>query len=443
MSANPVTDDKFVDAQLHNLSLDESQTDLKQLSNISASNKKYDILERIKILRLCGIDVTPDKDGGILKMISVLGLGSNKPLPGDEVVMEYRRWLVDGSVIDEGYKSFEFQFGESKTIALCEHGIGTMLEGEVALFLCRPCYGLTSEELLNGAHQEVDIVFEIKLISWHGCDGDLCVCKSAMESGESYGIPNDGAKCTVELIGRYKGRIFDERVVTFIHGEGMEEGVVEGVEQALLRFSRGEKARLKLKSRVGFGEHGCEKFAIPPNADLEYDVRLLECSRAKDFWDMTLEEKLEQSKQDKLKGLHYFQQRKFKLAIKFFQKIIDYLQFEDLNAGMDQEVRRDLLLSSYLNLAICHLSEDQPFPAAHACTRAIEIDPCSEKAYFRRGIANTGMKNFKEALNDFQKVTLLNPKNKGAVKKLKLAETSMKNMQAVERERMKKLFKRC
>lgn len=83
----------------------------------------------------------------------------------------------------------------------------------------------------------------------------------------------------VEITGRYKTRIFEERIVSFQLGEGSEFGVVAGVEQALLRFSRNEKSRLKVKSHLAYGSDGCEELGIPPDADLEYDVQLLECIR--------------------------------------------------------------------------------------------------------------------------------------------------------------------
>ena len=83
----------------------------------------------------------------------------------------------------------------------------------------------------------------------------------------------------MEIIGIYKKRIFEERVVSFQLGEGSEFGVVAGVEQALLRFSRKEKSRLKVKSHVAYGALGSKELGIPPDADLEYDVQLLECIR--------------------------------------------------------------------------------------------------------------------------------------------------------------------
>jgi len=68
--------------------------------------------------------------------------------------------------------------------------------------------------------------------------------------------------------------VFEDRDVGFILGEGAEVGVVDGVELGLRRFTRGEKARLRVVSKLAYGHEGCAKYDIPPDADLEYEIEL-------------------------------------------------------------------------------------------------------------------------------------------------------------------------
>lgn len=79
---------------------------------------------------------------------------------------------------------------------------------------------------------------------------------------------------SVHLVGRYNGRVFEEKDVSFILGEGAAVGVIEGVETALQRFCSGEKSKLLIKSKYAFGEQGNAEFNIPPNANVEYEVEL-------------------------------------------------------------------------------------------------------------------------------------------------------------------------
>lgn len=78
----------------------------------------------------------------------------------------------------------------------------------------------------------------------------------------------------VHLIGKYNGKVFEERDVEFTLGEGEILGIVEGIEIALQRFLNGEKSRLLIKSKYAFKEEGNAEFNIPPNADVEYEVEL-------------------------------------------------------------------------------------------------------------------------------------------------------------------------
>jgi FK506-binding protein 4/5 len=80
--------------------------------------------------------------------------------------------------------------------------------------------------------------------------------------------------CVVHIVGRFNGTQFEDRDVTLIIGEASEVGVVDGVEQALKKFKKGEKSLLQVKSTYAYGAEGNGAYNIPPNADLEYEVEL-------------------------------------------------------------------------------------------------------------------------------------------------------------------------
>ena len=62
--------------------------------------------------------------------------------------------------------------------------------------------------------------------------------------------------------------------MSFVMGEGSEVGLLNSVECAIRKFKKGEKALLTVASRYGYGNNGNAEFNIPPNADLEYKVKL-------------------------------------------------------------------------------------------------------------------------------------------------------------------------
>lgn len=55
-----------------------------------------------------------------------------------------------------------------------------------------------------------------------------------------------------------------------------------------------------------------------------------------------------------------------------------------VDRGTEQE-RKDLLLSGYLNIALCLLKLENYNDAIKFCDKALKMQPNNEKALFRRG----------------------------------------------------------
>ncbi len=126
--------------------------------------------------------------------------------------------------------------------------------------------------------------------------------------------------------------MFDQRELSFNLGEGPENNIPEGVEQALLKFKKNEKSLLKLTPAYGFGATGNEQLGVPANTNLEYEIELKSFEKAKESWSMDADEKLEQAKLCKEKGTNHFKAAKYSLANKQYAKIVTLLEFEKSNA---------------------------------------------------------------------------------------------------------------
>ena len=51
------------------------------------------------------------------------------------------------------------------------------------------------------------------------------------------------ASVTVAVVGKHEGRVFEERELSFLQGEGAEQGVTEGVDIAVKGMKKDEVAR--------------------------------------------------------------------------------------------------------------------------------------------------------------------------------------------------------
>ena len=62
-------------------------------------------------------------------------------------------------------------------------------------------------------------------------------------AGSGWESPNDRATLTCHITGRHGDRVFEDRDVTMVVGEGAEVGMVPGLEVALKKCKTGETAR--------------------------------------------------------------------------------------------------------------------------------------------------------------------------------------------------------
>lgn len=121
------------------------------------------------------------------------------------------------------------------------------------------------------------------LDSWHDKDVGVSVSVVRIEAGDGVTFPVAGDTVSVHYRGTLQtdGSEFDSsytrnRPFSFTLGVGE---VVRGWDEGVSKMSLGEKAELLVTSDFAYGANGHGK-VIPPNADLRFEVRLLEVRRA-------------------------------------------------------------------------------------------------------------------------------------------------------------------
>ncbi|CAG2053396.1 unnamed protein product [Timema podura] len=378
------------------------------------------------------IDVTPSKDGGVLKEIIKEGTGYETPASGSRMRVHYVGKLTNGEKFDSSRdrgEPFEFNLGKGKTdqqfmfvsgsvIKAWDLGVATMKKGEI----------------------------KIEVVDWTGEDlsqkKDGGIIRYQITKGEGYATPNDGAVVDVHLVGKYNETVFEEREVTFPIGEGSEYGICEGLERALEKFKKGEKSRIVLKSKYAFKELGRPEVNIPPHADVEYVVELKNFEKAKEGWSLDSDGKLEQAKFFKEKGTNYFKAEKYQLALKMYKKIITFLEHELGFEGEKNDERKALLLAAHLNLAMCYLKLTENLEARDECDKALELDPNNIKGLFRRGQAWLGMVEPEKAKADFEMVLKLEPNNKAAANHYSLCLVKLKEQKSREKKIYANMFEK-
>lgn len=394
------------------------------------------------------IDITPAKDGGIMKELKVEGKGAETDVPwkGDKVYVHYTGTLTNGKKFDSSKdrnEKFSFNIGKGEVIKGWDIGVASMKVGEEAVFHIKSDYGYGASGSPPTIPPGATLIFEVKLYDFYGEDltmeQDKGIMKRIQTEGKGFEKPNDGSKVEIEIKGVCDGAVFDERSLEFEIGDGASVNIPEGLESAIQKMKKGEVSQVILKSDHGFGKDGNTDLKVPGDYSLCYEITLSNFEKAKEAHQLNPMEKVQHAKIFKEKGTIFFKNSKFQQAAAKYQKIVDFLssdEEDDKSFGVDEEDRKELLKAGRLNLAMCYIKLGRWMEARDTCTKVIEANGDIAKAWFRRGEAHFSLKDFVNAKVDFEYTLKLEPDNKAAKNKLVLCQQAVK----AEKEREKKMF---
>lgn len=397
---------------------------------------------------MAAVDISPEQNGGVLKEVKRPGQSDAKAWKGDRVSVHYVGTLEDGTKFDSSRDRgtlFSFNLGKGEVIKGWDLGVASMTKGELAVFTIKSEFGYGE----NGSPPKIPggatLIFEVELFDFEGEDitkeKNKGIVKRTMEAGEGLDHPNDDSMVEIEIKGELAdGTVIEERTVSFSLGEGQELGLPVGVEMALEKMKKQEKARVAISPAYGYGSAGLPDKKVPANASLSYDIKLKSFERAKESWQLDGEQKLEQAGIFKDKGTKFFKGGKFELASKKYKKIIEFLEHEISLKGEQEESRKSILQAGRLNLAMCYLKNNEWIEARNICDKVIEENPQSEKAFFRRGEALMHLNDHALAREDYLKVIELDESNKAAKNKVAICTQEIKKQKLKEKKTFANMF---
>ncbi|XP_061917202.1 peptidyl-prolyl cis-trans isomerase FKBP4 [Entelurus aequoreus] len=405
--------------------------------------------ERQHGLQMEGEDITPKKDGGVLKLIKREGTATELPMTGDKVSLHYVGTLLDGTEFDSSKNRkdpFSFELGKGQVIKAWDIGVATMKKGELCQLTCKPEYAYGVAGSPPKIPPNATLVFEMELLEFRGEDltedEDGGIIRHILTRGQGYAKPSEGSSVEVTVEGTCEGRVFDERELMFELGDGESLGLPTGVDKAIKAMEQGEEAIFHIKPKYGFGNAGNAKYNVPGGAMLQYKIKLKAFEKAKESWEMNPSEKLEQSGVVKEKGTLYFKEGKFKQASVQYKRIVSWLENESSLSEEDDKKAKSLRLAAHLNLAMCYLKLKEHSLALENCDKALELEESNEKAVFRRGEALIGMKEFDKAKDDFQRVIQLYPSNKAAKGQMLLCQKKIREEHEKDKRTYANMFQK-
>lgn len=396
------------------------------------------------------VDVSPAQDGGILKEIITQGTSQATPSFGSEVTVHYTGTLEDGTQFDSsrGRGEFKFTLGQGQVIKGWDEGVKTMKKGEQAVFTLKSEYAYGESGSPPKIPPNATLIFDIELLSWKAEDisedGDGTLTREVVKKGpESWTKVIDACQATI------KAKIIDVSTDNILHDYGkvvFEVGEAElhnlpfGINTALKKMHRGDINRITCKGKNDLSTTQKQTLKIPENADYVFEVELNQFEKVQEPWEMSDESKIEQATIAKEKGTARLKTKHFSLAISHYQRVITLLDHQEAKEGADNydSVRSSFMalkLAAHLNLSLVFPKINEHYKAVSSATEAIQLDPKSEKAYFRRAQARVTLNDLEEARSDFKTVVEINPENKTAAKQIKVCTDKIRKAKEEEKKK--------
>lgn len=294
--------------------------------------------------------------------------------------------------------------------------------------------------------------------------------KKIIQEGEGDERPEDGYELTVHYTGTFEdGTEFDSshsRGSPFNFTLGSGE-VIKGWEIGLKTMKRNEIAEFSLPPELAYGERGSPP-TIPPNTRLNFIIELMDWvpddheDGQKPLYRMTLEERIAKCQEKKNAGCNHFKDGKYDLAIRQYRdimKLAESSEFVDdgklvelescqnpqMPPESDQEKAqrvelKQMLLVSYLNLALCYLKVNKLKECIQNCDQALELDPKNVKAHFRKGLAFLPTNDYEQALKQFEVVLEIDPNNAEAKAQKNACTMALRTYYQKQKDIYKNLF---
>lgn len=192
-------------------------------------------------------------------------------------------------------------------------------------------------------------------------------------------------------------------------------------------MQEGQQSLIRCESRFAYGPDGCPSTKpddkdVPPDADIEVLVELLQVLSTTPLSGMSLEEKVAEGQRKKAIGNEHFARKAYKNALRSYTSACNAIadaEIPDKESNVFIEARQ-LRIDCGNNIAIScvHLGELEK--AKNATVEVLELDPVNTKALFRAGQVSSLQSNFVEANLALRKALELNPKSREIQAELRL-----------------------
>ncbi|XP_075061372.1 peptidyl-prolyl cis-trans isomerase FKBP8 [Mixophyes fleayi] len=251
--------------------------------------------------------------------------------------------------------------------------------------------------------------------------------------------PKKGQDVTVQVKTTLEdGKVVENNVpLTFTLGDG---DVMQALDLCVQLMGIGETAIIAADAKYCYGKEGRSP-DIPPNANLVFEVSLLDARDGPDLELLTGQEKQDLANKKRERGNFYYQQADYVFAINSYDmalKIVNSSTKVDFTSEEEAELL-DVKMKCLNNLAASQLKLDHFEAALKSCNMVLEQQPENIKALFRKGKVLAQQGEYSEAITILRKALKLEPSNKtihAELSKLVKKHADQKNIETAMYKKM-------
>lgn len=182
----------------------------------------------------------------------------------------------------------------------------------------------------------------------------------------------------------------------------------QGVELTVKLMVTGEIASALCQPRYAYaGRDDCPA-GVSPEKPVLFEIQLLKFEKEANWHAMSLEERLASAEAARCRANSLYQRKRFAAAAARYGRLLNQLEgIRDIETAEQATAVAAAVTTVLLNLALAH-HQNADYPGAvAACSKALEYDSASVKAYFRRGKAQLAFGEFDSAEADLRAAAAL------------------------------------
>ena len=227
-------------------------------------------------------------------------------------------------------------------------------------------------------------------------------------------------------------------------GDTIVEPVPPGVMLALRFAGEGETVRVAMDNRYGYGDEGHAGLGVPPDADLEYEVTMLQAGEPhKEPPEMDVDELCAEVAMLKARGNEYFSWGKLDRALRCFKEAVRYgeaavsgpaPEAEDGDAPAPEQARQDLV-ACLNNIALVLERQGKLKEAKEAAVQVILQDRDNVKALVRAARISLQVGDHEEAAVAVKAAMQVAPRNATVLEAAARLREAAEKAKRLEKER--------